>query len=122
MLHTATEDAKDVDLAIRLADEAELATIVDDDEIERKLQVLAQDAEAEKLVARERVASGDTKRLEERPGEMNTPTDVPEASSEPGLAAPVEEGTATQKSRAFLERMARVSKSEIWRRWVHLKS
>jgi len=94
-LHTATEDAKDVDLTIRLAGEAEQATIIDDDEIERELRVLVQDAEAEKLAAKERAALDDSKRLEGRLGGVNTPTDVPEALGESRLAGPVEGAVAT---------------------------
>ena len=94
-LHTATEEAKDVDLTIRLAGEVEQATIIDDDEIERELRVLVQDAEAEKLAANERAALEDSKRLEERLGEVNTPTDLPEVLGEPRLASPVEEGVVT---------------------------
>ena len=91
-LHTATEDAKDVDLTIRLAGEAEQATIIDDDELERELRALVKDVEAEKLATKERAAFEDSKRLEERLGEVNTPTDVPEALCEPQLAVPVEGG------------------------------
>ena len=94
-LHTATEEARDVDLTIRLAGEVEQATIIDDDEIERELRALVQDAEAEKLAANERAALEDSKRLEERLGEVNTPTDLPEMLSEPRLASPVEEGVVT---------------------------
>ena len=94
-LHTATEEAKDVDLTIRLAGEVEQATIIDDDEIERELRALVQDAEAEKLAANERAALEDSKRLEERLGEVNTPTDLPEVLGEPRLASPVEEGVVT---------------------------
>lgn len=91
-LHSATEDAKDVDLTIRLAGEAEQATIIDDDEIERELRALVQDAEAEKLAAEERAALEDLGRLEERLAEAKTPTDVPDALGEPEGAAPVKEG------------------------------
>ena len=94
-LHTATEDAKDVDLTIRLAGEAEQATIIDDDEIERELRALVQDAEAEKFVAKELTALQDSKRLEERLGGVNTPTVVPETFGEPQLTALVEEGVTT---------------------------
>ena len=91
-LHSATEDAKDVDLTIRLAGEAEQATIIDDDEIERELRTLVQDAENEKLAAKERIALEDSKQLEERLGEMKAPTDVPDALGEPEQAALVKEG------------------------------
>lgn len=91
-LHSATEDAKDVDLTIRLAGEAEQATIIDDDEIERELRALVKDAEDDKLVAKERAALEDSKRLEERLGEVKTPSDVPEALGEPERAALVKEG------------------------------
>ena len=91
-LHSATEDAKDVDLTIRLAGEAEQATIIDDDEIERELRALVQDAENEKLAAKERIALEDSKQLEERLGEMKAPTDVPDALGEPEQAALVKEG------------------------------
>ena len=91
-LHSATEDAKDMDLTIRLAGEAEQATIIDDDEIERELRALVQDAENEKLAAKERAALEDSKRLEERLGEMKAPTDVPDALGEPEQAVPVKEG------------------------------
>ena len=91
-LHSATEDAKDVNLTIRLAGEAEQATIIDDDEIERELRALVQDAENEKLAAKERAALEDSKRLEERLREMNVPTDVPDALGELEQAAPVKEG------------------------------
>jgi len=89
-LYSATEDAKDVDLTIRLAGEAEQATIIDDDEIERELRALVKDAEDEKLAASERAALDDSKRLEERLGEVKTPTDVPEVLGEPQLVAPAE--------------------------------
>ena len=81
-LHSATEDAKDVDLTIRLAGEAEQATVIDDDEIERELRALVQDAEDEKRAAKERAALEDAK----------TPTDVPDTAEEQGRAAPVKEG------------------------------
>ena len=91
-LHSATEDAKDVDLTIRLTGEAEQATIIDDDEIERELRALVQDAENEKLAAKERAALEDSKRLEERLGEVKTPMDVPEVLGEPERVAPAKEG------------------------------
>ena len=91
-LHSATEDAKDVDLTIRLAGEAEQATIIDDDEIERELRALVQDAKNEELAAKERAALDDSKRLEERLGEVGAPTDVLKALGKPERAAPVEEG------------------------------
>jgi len=91
-LHSATEDAKDVDLTIRLAGEAEQATIVDDDEIERELRALVQDAEDEKRAAKERAALEDSKRLEERLADAKSPTDVPDAVEEQGRPAPVKEG------------------------------
>ena len=94
-LHSATQDAKDVDLTIRLAGEAEQATVIDDDEIERELRALVQDAETEKLAVNERAALEDSKRLEERLGEVNTPADLPEVLGEPRLASPVEEGVVT---------------------------
>jgi charged multivesicular body protein 7 len=78
-LHSATEDAKDVDLTIRLAGEAEQAAIIDDDEIERELRALVQDAENEKLAAQERAALEDAKELEGRLGEVKVPADVPRA-------------------------------------------
>jgi len=93
-LHTATEDAKDVDLTIRLAGEAEQAAIIDDDEIERELRALIQDAGAEKLAANERAALEHSNRLEERLGEVNTPMNVPNVLGEPQLTAPLEEGVA----------------------------
>ena len=65
--HTATEEAEDVDLTIRLAGEAEQATIIDDDEIERELRALVQDVGAEKLAVDEQITLDDSKRLEERP-------------------------------------------------------
>ena len=94
-LHNATEDAKDVDLTIRLAGETEQATIIDDDEIERELRALVQDAENEKLAAKERAALEDSKQLEERLGEMKAPTDVPDAPTELERGAPVKEGVRT---------------------------
>ncbi|KAF9791219.1 hypothetical protein BJ322DRAFT_436391 [Thelephora terrestris] len=78
-LHSATEDAKDVDLTIRLAGEAEQAATIDDDEIERELRALVQDAENEKLAAQERAALEDVKELEGRLGEVKVPADVPRA-------------------------------------------
>jgi charged multivesicular body protein 7 len=90
-LHSATEEAKDVDLTIRLAGEAEQAMIIDDDEIERELRALVQDAEAEKLAAKERAALEDSERLEERLGELKIPTDVPAAIGDPERAVSVEE-------------------------------
>lgn len=87
-LHSATEDAKDVDLTIRLAGEAGQATIVDDDDIERELRALVQDAENEKFAARERVALDDSKRIEERLGEMK----VPETLDERDRGVPLKEG------------------------------
>ena len=83
VLHTATEDAKDVDLTIHLAGEAEQATIVDDDEIERELQAFVRDAEDEELAAKERAALEDSRRLEERLWGVGPPTDVSGAVSEP---------------------------------------
>ena len=91
-LHSATQDAKDVDLTIRLAGEAEQATVIDDDEIERELRALVQDAEDEKLAAKERAALEDSKRLEERLADAKTPTDVPDTVEEQGRAAPMKEG------------------------------
>jgi len=88
-LHSATEDAKDVDLTIRLAGEAEQATIIDDDEIEREFRALVQDVEKEKSAAQERVALEDSKRLEERLGELKVRTDVLETPG--GRGATVEE-------------------------------
>ena len=90
-LHTATEDAKDVDLTIRLAGEAEQATVIDDDEIERELRALVQDAEDEKRAAKERAALEDSERLEERLADVKTPADIPDAVSEQGRAPLVEE-------------------------------
>ena len=86
-LHSATEDAKDVDLTIRLAGEAEQATIIDDDEIEREFRALVQDAEREKLAGQE-----DSKRLEERLGEMKVPTAVSEMPDERDRGTLVREG------------------------------
>ena len=91
-LHSTTEDAKDVDLTIRLAGEAEQATIIDDDEIERELRALVQDAEDERRAAKERAALEDSKRLEERLADAKSPTDVPDAVEEQERAAPVKEG------------------------------
>lgn len=91
-LHNATEDAKDVDLTIRLAGEAEQATIIDDDEIERELRALVQDAEDEKRAAQERAALEESKRLEERLAEVKTPTDITDVAGEQGITAPVKEG------------------------------
>ena len=93
-LHSVTEDAKDVDLTIRMAGEAEQATIIDDDEIERELRALVIVAEGEKLAAKERAALDDSKRLEERLEEVKTPTDVPAVLGEPQPAAQLE-GVAT---------------------------
>jgi len=90
-LHNATEDAKDVDLTIRLAGEAEQATIIDDDEIERELRALVQDAENEKRAAKERAALEDSQRLEERLSDAKTPTDVPDPVEEQEISAPVKE-------------------------------
>lgn len=90
-LHTATEDAKDVDLTIRLAGEAEQATVIDDDEIERELRALVQDAEDEKRAAKERAALEDSERLEERLADVKTPADIPDAVGEQGRAPLVEE-------------------------------
>ena len=90
-LHNATEDAKDVDLTIRLAGEAEQATIIDDDEIERELRALVHEAEDEKGAAKERAALEDSKRLEERLADAKTPTDIPNAVEQQGMAAPVKE-------------------------------
>jgi charged multivesicular body protein 7 len=91
-LHSATEDAKDVDLTIRLAGEAEQATIIDDDEIERELRALVQDAEDEKRAAEERATLEDSKRLEEKLTDVKTPTGVPDAVEEQGRVTPVKEG------------------------------
>jgi len=91
-LHSATEDAKDVDLTIRLAGEAEQATVIDDDEIERELRALVQDAEDEKRAAKEREALEESKRLEERLADVKTPSDVPDVVGERGRAAPANEG------------------------------
>ena len=91
-LHNATEDAKDIDLTIRLAGEAEQAGIIDDDEIEREFRALVQDAENEKLVAQERVALEDAKRLERRLEEAKVPKDVPETAGEREIGVLVEEG------------------------------
>ena len=90
-LHSATEEAKDVDLTIRLAGEAEQAMIIDDDEIERESRALVQDAEAEKLAAKERAALEDSERLEERLGELKIPADVPAAIGDPERVVSVEE-------------------------------
>ena len=60
-LPSTTQDVKDVDLTIRLASEAEQTTIIDDDEIEDELHTLVQDAENEKLAAKERAALEDSK-------------------------------------------------------------
>ena len=90
-LHNATEDAKDVDLTIRLAGEAEQATIIDDGEIERELRALVQDAEDEKRAAKERAALEDSRRLEEKLADAKTPTDVPGVVEEQGMAVPVKE-------------------------------
>lgn len=89
-LHSATEDAKDVDMTIRLAGEVEQTTVIDDDEIERELRALVQDAEKEKLAAQERAAL-DSKQLEEKLGEMKVPTGVPETLDERESDAPVKE-------------------------------
>lgn len=94
-LHNATEDAKDVDLTIRLAGEVDQATIIDDDEIEREFCALVQDAEKEKLAAQERAALDDTKRLEERLGETRVPADAPEMLDEPEGAAQSKETVQT---------------------------
>ena len=91
-LHNATEDAKDIDLTIRLAGEAEQAGIIDDDEIEREFRALVQDAENEKLVAQERVALEDAKGLERRLEEAKAPKDVPETAGEREIGVLVEEG------------------------------
>ena len=91
-LHSATEDAKDVDLTIRLAGEAEQATIIDDDEIERELRALVQGVEDEKRAAKEREGLEDSKRLEERLAGVMTPTDAPDVVGEQGMATPVKEG------------------------------
>ena len=91
-LHNATEDAKDIDLTIRLAGEAEQAGIIDDDEIEREFRALLQDAENEKLVAQERVALEDAKGLERRLEEAKVPKDVPETAGEREIGVLVEEG------------------------------
>ena len=90
-LHNATEDAKDVDLTIRLAGEAEQATIIDDDEIERELRALVQGVEDEKRAAKEREGLEDSKRLEEKLADVMTPTDAPDVVREQGAAAPVKE-------------------------------
>ena len=55
-LHGVTSDTKDVDLTIRLASEAEQATIIDGEEIEHELRALVQEVEAEKLADKERAA------------------------------------------------------------------
>jgi charged multivesicular body protein 7 len=91
-LHSVTEDAKDVNLTIRLAGEAEQATIIDDDEIEREFRALVQGAEKEKLAAQERAVLEDSKRLEERLGMMKVPTDVCEALDERDGGPLVKEG------------------------------
>ncbi|KAF9641821.1 hypothetical protein BDM02DRAFT_3194492, partial [Thelephora ganbajun] len=88
-LHNVTEDAKDVDLTIRLAGEAEQANIVDDDEIEGELRALVKGIEDEKRVAEEREALEELKRLGERLEEVKAPMDVPEA--QPERAGPVKE-------------------------------
>ena len=87
-----SEDSKDVDLTIRLAGEAEQATIIDDDEIELELRALVQEAEMEKLAEKGRVALEDSKRLEGRFGEMKAPTDVPGVYGEPEKAVSEVEG------------------------------
>ncbi|KAF9653780.1 hypothetical protein BDM02DRAFT_3182236 [Thelephora ganbajun] len=92
-LHSVTEDAKDVDLTIRLAGEAEQANIIDDDEIERELRALVRDVEDEKRVAEEREALEESKRLGERLEEVKVPMDVPEA--QPERAGPVNEDVHT---------------------------
>src|SRR5882757_4861141 len=84
-LHSATEDAKDVDLTIRLASEAEQATTIDDEEIERELRALVRDVEAEGLADKERAGLGSSVQLQ-RLREANVPTDVPEALGEPERA------------------------------------
>ncbi|KAF9647526.1 hypothetical protein BDM02DRAFT_3187864 [Thelephora ganbajun] len=53
VLHSVTEDAKDADLTIRRAGEAERATIADDDEIEGELRALTKDAKDDKRMAEE---------------------------------------------------------------------
>ena len=91
-LHNATEDAKDIDLTIRLAGEAEQAGIIDDDEIEREFRALVQDAENEKLATQERVVLEDAKGLERRLEEVKVPKDVPETAGEREIGVLVEEG------------------------------
>ena len=93
-LHSATEDAKDVDLTIRLAGEAEQATINDDDEIDREFRALVQDAEDEKRAAKERAALEELKRLEERLADVKTPADAPDVIGEQGMTSPAREGVS----------------------------
>lgn len=90
-LHSATEDAKEVDLTIRLAGETEQAMIIDDDEIEREFSALVRDAEKEKLAAQERAELEDSNRLEGRFGELKVPTAVLEVPDEQDRAAPAKE-------------------------------
>ena len=90
-LHSATEDAKDVDLTIRLAGEVEQAAIIDDDEIELELRALVGDAEKEKLAVQEQAALEDSKRVEERLGGVNVPTNVLEVLDERDRGSPIKE-------------------------------
>ena len=90
-LHSATEDAKDVDLTIRLAGEVEQAAIIDDDEIELELRALVGDAEKEKLAVQEQAALEDSKRAEERLGGVNVPTNVLEVLDERDRGSPIKD-------------------------------
>ena len=94
-LHSATEDAKDVDLTIRLAGEVDQAAIIDDDEIEREFSALLRDEEREKLAVQERAVLDDTKRLEERLGEAKAPADVPGMLGEHKRATQLKEAVQT---------------------------
>jgi len=102
-LHGVTSDTKDVDLTIRLASEAEQATTIDDEEIERELRALVRDVEAEGLADKERAGLGSSVQLQ-RLREANVPTDVPEALGEPewAMLAKEEEGQVEDRA-AFVE-------------------
>ncbi|KAF9646289.1 hypothetical protein BDM02DRAFT_3262363 [Thelephora ganbajun] len=87
-LHSATEDAKNSDLTIHLADWGESRT-------------LAKDVKDEKHAAEKWGALEELKRLEEKLEGMKTPLSVPGVLGEPERAGPVKEGAHAQKTSAF---------------------
>jgi len=88
-LRSATEDAEDVDVTIRLAGMAGQATIIDDDEVERELHVLMKDADS--LAVKELAALGDSQQLGERLGGVITSAGGSRKLCEAERVAPVKE-------------------------------